>query len=144
MDNRNDFDMIEWAKSILNEIEEFDSKIRNHIGKKNIDGIDELSLYKLMVNHIIKDKDDENIIFFILFSIIKESSTTIFSQFACDILSSIYDKIESEKILFGRKLYVLYFGMDNEIVIRCLNSNIREYFSASIFNEIISFQINQL
>jgi len=125
-----------WVMSILKEVGEFYPKVMNDTVENDIRS---LTLYKIMYAEVMKDKPDENIIFFIPFTIVKESSHTTHSMFAYDILSAIYDGMKEDGVLLGRKLYVLYFGIDNELVFRCLNNNRREYFSDSIFSNIIKY-----
>ena len=132
-------DLEKWIMSLWKELEEFYHEVMVKGVEKDISG---LTLYKIMYEEIARDKTDENIIFFIPFTIIKESSSMVFQRFGYDILTAIYDEIKKTGVLLERKIYVLYFGIENEVVFRCLNNNKREYFSNTIFSNLIKYHIS--
>ena len=125
-----------WITSMLSECAEFSQKM---IQLRDLHNIEELTLYEVMKKAIENDKVDENIIFFFPFPIVCESSGGIFSQFASDILSNIYDTLNRNGIIKERKVYTIYPSIDNKLGIRLLNTGVREWFTSDTMNQYIEY-----
>jgi hypothetical protein len=84
---------------------------------------------------------DENVIFFIPYTIVLDGEGMIFTQFASDILSTIFTALNKNALIKNRMAYAIYPCLENKIAIRCLNTNIREYFGNNELQEFIKFDI---
>lgn len=116
-----------WIQSLIDDITEFSKIIKN---RKWEEAIETLLLYQIMEKTIQKEPEDENIIFFIPFTIVPDSSGMVYNQFASDVLTFIYDTLVKKNIVGKRKIYVVYVGIEKEIVVRYMNiRGMREYFS---------------
>jgi len=129
-----------WIQSMIDEIADYSEIIKD---RKWDEEIEKLSLYQIMENTIKKEPEDENIIFFIPFTIVPDSSGMIFNQFVSDILTFIYDSLEKNNVIGKRKIYVLYVGIAKELIIRYMNKRgVREYFSNEELAEYIDYTVS--
>lgn len=113
----------EWIKEMQEEATDFDV----FAIRENGYDITKTKLYSIMKNAILKDKSDENIIFFFPFPIVISIEGSIFSQFPTDYLKAIYNKLREDEDLDGRNIFAIYPSMrKNEFVIRNLGTNNRE------------------
>lgn len=126
-----------WIESMINECSEYTKKTIKQRDLQN--NPEDLELYKILKNKIERDKADENIIFFFPYPVVKETSENIHGQFALDILSSIFDDLEKNGIVNGRKIYAIYPTIDNKICIRLLNTWVREWFPSDDLNYYIKY-----
>ena len=125
---------------MIDEIADYSEIIKD---RKWDEEIEKLSLYQIMENTIKKEPEDENIIFFIPFTIVPDSSGMIFNQFVSDILTFIYDSLEKNNVIGKRKIYVLYVGIAKELIIRYMNKRgVREYFSNEELAEYIDYTVS--
>lgn len=129
-----------WVQNILDEITEYSKIIKNRTWDEDIEN---LLIYKIMEEKIKESQVDENIIFFLPFTIVPDSSDMIFSQFASDILTFVYDALEKNNVVGNRKIYFLYVGIANELVIRYMNKGgVREFFSNKELTKYIEYDIS--
>ena len=128
----------EWLISILSEIYEFNE---HYIYKTKDCDVSDLKLYKIMSEKLMKDKSDENIIFFFPFLIVHEKTCSVLGQSTTDILSIIYDGMKTNKIIKNRKLYVMYPSIDNNIIVRNLSNGVREDFHSEMIENIIRYDV---
>ena len=59
-----------------------------------------------------------------------------------DILSSIYSELVENGIVGLRKVFVIYPSADNKIVLRCLNTNQREFLVCRELNDIFAYSFS--
>lgn len=130
-------DYEKWIQTMLNEIQEFNKYIEN---RGNFD-VETLTLYKIISDRLKSVGADENVIFFIPYTIVLDGEGMIFTQFACNILSTIFSVLNKNDLIKDRMVYAIYPYLENKIVIRCLNTNIREYFKNNELQEYIRFDI---
>lgn len=134
----NNSDFSKWIELMINETNEFGK----YIEKRGQYNIENLTLYKTLKNRLENVSLDEDVIFFFPYPIVLDGSEMIFAQFAGDILSSIYNTLKNNDLIKNRTLYAIYPCLDNEIAIRCLNTNIREYFKNSELKDYIDYEFS--
>ena len=122
---------------MLEEIYEIEYYMHSH----DENNIENLKLYQIMYNQLKRLKSDESIVFFIPFPINLDGSSRIYNQFATDILSLIYKTLKKNDTVKSRQIYAIYPCLENEIVIRLLNKNQREYFKNDTLEEYINYII---
>ena len=61
-----------------------------------------------------------------------------------DIMSSIFSELKKNGIVGDHKVYVIYPAADNKIVLRCLNTNQREYLISEELNKVFAYSISPL
>lgn len=128
-----------WIQSMIDEIAECGQMIMNRSWDECIEN---LSLYQIMEKTIKKEPEDENIIFFIPFTIVFDGSNMIYTQFGSDILTFIFDRLEKNNVIGKRDVYVLYVGTEKELVFRHMNTRyVREYFSNEVLAKYIDYSI---
>lgn len=126
-----------WLRTMIDEIGEFGDYIRN----RQTSQIENLKFYKLMFEKLEDCKPDENAILFIPFTITNEPAISIYYQFASDILSASFSKLKENGIVGQRKVYAIYPSSDNFIIMRNLESGVREAFSNKVLRECIDFDV---
>ena len=133
-------DFEKWIQSMLDELVKYSDIVRRREWNEEISN---LTLYKTMEKTIIKEPEDENIIFFIPFTIVQDSNDMIYNQFASDILTFIFDELERNNVVGNRKIYVIYVGMEKELVVRYMNHRgVREYFSNEELMSYIDYNVS--
>ena len=118
---------IEWLKSILQEIREV-SKI--FLSKKPpYHDLSDTLLYKTIKDRLETVNDDENAILFIPFPIVDSFESSIYGQFATDIMGIIYERLllENELNLSNKKIYLIYPNSEQKFVLRELGSYKKEF-----------------
>lgn len=111
---------------MYNESAEFGKCIENRKQPDKYD-IKTLSVYKSMESLLRSVKADEDAIIFIPYTKVLDGKDMVFVQFASDELSTIFSKLQSEGVVGDRKVYAIYPGIDRTIVLRTLNTGVREY-----------------
>lgn len=101
--------IIEWIQMMHDEAAEFDEVIKSSQRTLDVSG---LKLYELMKEQIVKDKLDENIVFFLPYPIILSVNGSMFMQFAANYLNSIYTQLEKEIDLKGRSIFVIFHHLE--------------------------------
>lgn len=129
-----------WLEFMMNEESEFGDKIIVNRGKYKIEN---LQLYKTLEKRLNTVKEDENAVILFPCPITLDyepvEGTLHMVGFTSDILSALFDKLEQNKIIGERKVYVIYPSMDKKIVLRYLNKNIREYLVFDKLNDIFEY-----
>ena len=95
-------DILGWIKVLGEEAEEYNKVIYKQ------DSINNLKLYNTMKKQVEKEKDDENIVFFLPFPIILSVEGSVFCQFGANYLNDIYSQLNEDLDLANRKIYVIY------------------------------------
>ncbi len=116
-----------WFREMAKEAEEFDSlQFEN-----DSELISRTKLYTIMKEQILRDKKDENIIFFLPYPIVFGAQNSFISQCTFDFLDTIYEKLKDEIDLGERKIYAIYPSCEiNKFVLRdmCENEDNNEEF----------------
>lgn len=112
------------------------------ISSEGVTGVEHLRLYKTMARLVEKINSDEHAIFFIPYPIAMDGKDMYHVIFATDILSAIFSQLCKSKISMPDRVYVIYPAMDTSIVLRCLNTNIREYIDFSELDQHISYRFS--
>ena len=100
---KHDPDFLKWIEELYEESTEFDAyDIIN-----NREKIKDTKLFSTMMGQIVKDKPDENIIFFIPFPIVLTLRGSVIAQFASNFLTEIYAELE-KSIDRSRTIYTIY------------------------------------
>ena len=133
-----DSDYSKWIETMINEKCEFGKFIEER-GKHNIA---DLTLYKIIRDRLLSVSMDEHPIFFFPYPIVLDGEEFTILQQSGDMLSAIFSEIKGNGLLKGRYLYVVYPCYDEKIVIRCLNTNAREYLSNAELNEFVHYNIS--
>lgn len=129
---------------MMNEESEFSDRVIQERGKYRIDG---LKLYKTLAKRLRTVQEDENAIFLFPYPIaldMDEDRELNLLHFRGDILSSIFGELVHNGIVGTRKVYAIYPSMDNKIVLRCLNTNQREYLVSEELNEVFNYSFSLL
>ncbi|MBQ3515605.1 MAG: hypothetical protein IJA29_00120 [Lachnospiraceae bacterium] len=132
-------DFLQWINYMLEEVNEFNNCM---IKNRGIYNVNELQLYKTIDKRLKTIEKDENVIFFFPFPIVFDDEHAVFMQFAADILSAIYDQLLKEGKVGQRRIYAIYPSMGQKIVLRCLNTYVREYLTSAEISKHISYVFN--
>ena len=134
-----------WIKELHKEVAEFNPLSVRY----NPEYIENLKLYSIMLKQINRDKNDENIVFFLPYPISLSFKDSIFLQFASDYISSIFEKLKEKIDLINRNIYVVYPSSEkNRYVLRSTNDiyskeyidydKIEKYFSHEVVDVNVS------
>lgn len=134
-----------WIKELHKEVAEFNPLSVRY----NPEYIENLKLYSIMLKQINRDKNDENIVFFLPYPISLSFKDSIFLQFASDYISSIFEKLKEKIDLINRNIYVVYPSSEkNRYVLRSTNDiyskeyidydKIEKYFSHEVVDVDVS------
>ena len=131
--------IIEWIQMMHDEAAEFDEVIKSSPRTLDVAG---LKLYELMKEQIVKEKLDENIVFFLPYPIILSVNGSIFMQFAANYLNSIYTQLEKGIDLTGRSIFVIFpSSRKNEFAIKNMKSYYTEYIQYDKMNDYFSYEM---
>ena len=134
----------EWLKYMLDEEAEFGEKIILERGKHSVDS---LRLYRTMEKRLKTVQENENAVILFPYPItldMEGDGGLNLLHFCSDILSSIFGKLKENGVVGNRKVYVIYPSADNKMVLRCLNSNQREYLLAEELNKVFAYSFSLL
>lgn len=129
----------EWIEILQKEASEYNPlEIRSN---PNYDVAD-TTLYKVMRCAVERDKEDENLIFFIPFPISMSVKGSIFLQFTTDYLQAIYMRLVHDIKMDKRKVYVIYPASEkNEFAIRELGIYHTEYIQYEGMEKYFSYEL---
>ena len=116
-------DFSKWIELMLQEEAEFGEDISTTRGKN----ITSLELYKIIEHRLDSVASDENAIFFFPYPLVMDSKNIPILQLVTDYLGAIFDNLLINNKVSGRNIYAIYPSIDGDIVLRCLNTNDREY-----------------
>lgn len=131
--------IVAWIKIMQAEASDFDPLvIRNN---KDYD-ITETKLYQIMKEAILRDRIDENIIFFLPYPISLSISGSIFLQFCTDYLKAIFNRLTEDICLNGRKIFVIYPATEkNQFALRDLSTYHTEFIVCDELEKYFSFEV---
>ncbi|MDE5763405.1 MAG: hypothetical protein K2I00_00345 [Ruminococcus sp.] len=99
-------------------------------------------LFKIIENAILRDKDDENIIFFVPFPVVPTFHDPIFLDKTSNFLTKIFDVLKEEFDFSQRTVYVIHPSSEKNIMaLRNLNTREIEYLECGALEQYISFSI---
>lgn len=131
--------IVEWIKKLINEETEFESL---RIRQGNDYSIRNSMLYSVMKKQIEKDKNDENIIFFIPFPIVLAVPDSVHLQFASDFLWIIMEQIKKDIDLIGREIFFIFpSSVKNLFAIRKSSAHITEYVECEELGQYFTYEI---
>lgn len=131
-----------WLEFMMDEETEFGEKIILERGKYRLDS---LKLYKTLRKRLESVQKDENAIILFPYPItldMEGNGEVNLLHFCSDILSSIYSELVKNGVVGSRKVFVIYPSADNKIVLRCLNTNQREFLICQALNEIFTYSFS--
>ena len=131
-----------WLKFMMEEEAEFGEKI---ILKRGQHRLDSLKLYKTLRKRLESVQTDENAIILFPYPItldMESDGEVNLLHFCGDILSSIYNELVKNGVVGLRKVFVIYPSADNRIVLRCLNTNQREFLVCRELNDIFAYSFS--
>ena len=132
-------EIFEWIKEMHDEATQFSPlSLRD-----NPHHTESTKLYNIMRNQILRDKTDENIVFFLPYPISLSVKDSVFLQFASDYISLIFEKLKTEIDLIDRCIYAIYPSSEkNTFVLRCSNNSCyREYIYYDKMEQFFSHEI---
>lgn len=135
----NNANLKEWLEFMLDEESEFSDRIIRERGKYRID---DLRLYKTVEKRLKTVQEDENAIILFLYPITPDmegNGDLNLLHFCGDILSSIFGELVRNGVVGTRRIYVIYPSMDDKVVLRCLNTNQREYLVSKELSRVFSY-----
>ena len=116
-------DVSKWIELMLQEEAEFGEDIFTTRGKN----ISSLELYRIIEHRLDSVASDENAIFFFPYPIVMDSKDIQLLQLVTDFLGAIFENLLINNKVSDRNIYAIYPSVDGDIVLRCLNTNDREY-----------------
>lgn len=127
-----------WIKELLDEATEY-KPVDVRLGTFDITST---KLYKIMKKHVLKDKVDENIIFFFPFPIVTSIQGNLTSLLATDFLKAIFNQLKKEVDFTGRSLYAIYFSGEKSIyAVRDLGKNDINFVQCTEFDKYFTSEI---
>ena len=133
-----------WLEFMMDEEAEFGEKIILKRGKYSVDS---LRLYKTMEKRLKTVQEDENAVILFPYPIsldLEGDDGLNLLHFCGDILSSIFGKLKDNGVVGSRKVYVIYPSADGKMVLRCLNTNRREYLMAEDLSKVFAYSFSLL
>ncbi|MBQ8011344.1 MAG: hypothetical protein IJ265_07310 [Oscillospiraceae bacterium] len=128
-----------WLEEMHNECVEFQPlKLREDPSYT----VKQTRLFKIMKKAIMRDKQDENIVFFVPFPVVPTLHDPIFLDKTSNFLTKILDELKEECDFSERNIYVIHSSLEKNIIaLRNLNTRDIEYLECSELAQYISFKI---
>lgn len=133
-----------WLEFMMDEEAEFSEKIILERGKHSVA---DLRLYKTMEKRLLTVEQDENPVILFPYPItldMEGDGGLNLLHFCSDILSAIFNELKKNGVVGNRKVFVIYPSADQKLVLRCMNTNQREYLSPEALNEVFSYSFTLL
>ena len=132
-------EILEWIKEMHDEAAQFSP----HSIRDDPHHIESTRLYNIMRNQILRDKKDENIIFFLPYPISLSFKDSMFLQSTSDYISLIFEKLKTKIDLIDRFIYTIYPSAEkNTFVLRCSNNSYyREYIYYDKMEKFFSYEV---
>lgn len=142
---RTDSELKTWLKFMMDEESEFGEKIIENRGKYQVS---DLQLYKTLEKRLDTVQKDENAIILFPYPITLDlepvKGCLNILGLTCDILSSIFSQLVRNNVVGKRNVYAIYPSMDEKIVLRCLNTGIREYLVFNRLKDVFAYSFTLL
>lgn len=132
-------EIFEWIKEMHDEATQFSPlSLRD-----NPHHTESTKLYNIMRNQILRDKTDENIVFFLPYPISLSFKDSMFLQSTSDYISLIFEKLKTKIDLIDRFIYTIYPSAEkNTFVLRCSNNSYyREYVYYDKMEKFFSYEV---
>ena len=95
-----------------------------------------------MKKAIERDKEDENIVFFLPYPVVLSVRGSVFLKFCADYLRMIYDKLKKEINIKKRKIYVIFCSSEkNVFAVRELGGYITDYIRCNSMEKYFSCEV---
>ena len=133
-----------WLEFMMEEEAEFGEKIILERGKYTVDS---LTLYKTMEKRLKTVKEDENAIILFPYPMVLDMQSDgelNMLHFCGDMFSSIFEELRKNGIVGNRQIYTIYPSADNKMVLRCLNTNQREYIVSEEMSKVFAYSFSLL
>lgn len=131
-----------WLEFMMDEEAEFGRKI---IMERGTHRLDSLKLYKTLRKRLESVQNDENAVILFPYPIVMDmegNGEVNMLHFCGDILSSIYCELVKNGVVGKREVFVIYPSADNKIVLRCLNTDRREFLVCWELNNIFTYSFS--
>lgn len=128
-----------WIEEMRDEAAQFDPfSLRD-----NPHHTENTKLYKIMRDQILRDKADENIVFFLPYPISLAFKDSVYLQIASDYISLIFETLKTEIDLKDRCIYTIYPSSEkNQFVLRySSNSYYKEYVDYDKMEKFFSYEV---
>ena len=132
-------EITKWIEEMRNEAAQFDPfSLRD-----NPHHTENTKLYKIMRDQILRDKADENIVFFLPYPVSLAFKDSVCLQIASDYISMIFDQLKTEIDLNDRCIYIIYPSSEkNQFVLRySSNSYYKEYVDYDKMEKFFSYEV---
>lgn len=132
-------EITKWIEEMRNEAAQFDPfSLRD-----NPHHTENTKLYKIMRDQILRDKADENIVFFLPYPVSLAFKDSVCLQIASDYISMIFDQLKTEIDLSDRCIYIIYPSSEkNQFVLRySSNSYYKEYVDYDKMEKFFSYEV---
>ena len=128
-----------WLEEVHNECIEFQPlKIREDPAYT----VKQTRLFEIMKKAVERDKDDENIIFFVPFPVVPTLHDPIFLDKTSNFLTKIFDELQEECDFSQRVIYVIHPSLEKNIMaLRNLNTREIEYVKCNSLEQYLSYEI---
>ncbi len=127
-----------WIRELLNEATEY-QPVDIRLGTFDITST---KLYKIMKSQILKDKVDENIIFFFPFPIVMSIPDDLITLLATDFLRAIFNQIKKELDFTERNIYTIYPSSERSVyAVRNLGKNNIDFVRCAAIDKYIASEI---
>ena len=132
-------EITKWIEEMRNEAAQFDPfSLRD-----NPHHTENTKLYKIMRDQFLRDKADENIVFFLPYPVSLAFKDSVCLQIASDYISMIFDQLKTEIDLNDRCIYIIYPSSEkNQFVLRySSNSYYKEYVDYDKMEKFFSYEV---
>ena len=130
-------EIIEFFQCMLEEVEEFSDVIN----QRDISLVEKMQLYRISKERLKAIKPDENILFFIPFSIGFDAPGSYIVEKTTDYSQAIYERLKEEGFVGSREFYYIYPYKDGcKYVLRNADKRIKEYISMPEYSSIIRYE----
>jgi len=134
------YELKKWIFAVRKELGE----ASNQLMRRGAHNIHETKLYKEMLRRLPDAGIDENTIYFTPYPIVPESKRSVFSQFACDIISNTFNALLKDypDRFVSNSCFIIYPSvLDNEIVVRKLGQYQKEYLPITPLSPYVTYSI---